>query len=207
MNPRQDSWIRRLDQTGWPLTVVRLVLACTFIYMGALKIEHPVEFLKGVRLYRVLPGEPAWILNSVAIALPWVEVVTGFALLLGVWIRGAAVVLLSMLAVFTPAILLRALDIRATEGTPFLQIAFDCGCGTGVEIVWRKLLMNTGLFLCSLVAAVSSSRRFCLDRMLDRLRRRSHYCSGCGYSVDRMSHAGCTGRPPTGAVSSAMPAR
>lgn len=207
MNPRQDSWIRRLDQTGWPLTLVRLVLAGTFIYMAVLKIQDPVGFLKGVRLYRMLPEEPAWILNSIAISLPWIELLTGLAILFGVWLRGAAVVQMAMLAVFTPAILLRALDVRATEGTPFLQIAFDCGCGTGVQIVWRKLLANSGLFLCSFLAAASSSRRLCLDRLFDRLRARHRYCRSCGYSVGRLSHAACADPVRPGTLPAAMPAR
>ncbi len=156
------SIIRRMDETGIPLALARLVVGGLFIYMALPKITEPSDFLKMIRLYHMVPEEPGIFLNSIAIVLPWLEIVCGFALILGVFVRGAAASIAAMLAVFTPVIFFRALEIHATEGTPYLEIAFDCGCGAGVEIIWQKLLTNTGLFLVSLVALFSRSTRFCL---------------------------------------------
>lgn len=161
--PQNPSLLRRLDATGVPLLLARLIIGGLFIYMGIVKIQDPIAFLKQVNLYEMLPQTPPHLLNTTAVLLPWLEVVCGLALVLGVYLRGAGTIIALMLAVFTPAIFLRAWEIHSTEGTPFFQIAFDCGCGTGEVIIWQKLLGNAGLLLGSLVAVFSASRRFCLQ--------------------------------------------
>jgi len=185
------SWIRRFDESGIPLLGVRLVLGGLFIWMGYNKIGHPVDFLKEIREYHALPESPALFLNTTAIVLPWLEVVAGSALILGVFVRSAAAVFAIMLAVFTPAILFRALEIRAQTGTPFFDIAFDCGCGAGVVVTWKKLLENTGLFLLALYGLLSLSRRFCLDHWWDRRKAVPTLCQRCGYSVRHRSEGLC----------------
>ncbi len=160
--PANESIIRRLDESGVPLLVVRLVLGGLFIYMGLVKVGDPIDFLKLVHQYEMLPESAPVFLNTVAIVLPWLEIFTGAALILGVYLRGGAATMAIMFVAFTPAIFLRAMSIRAAEGTPFFEIAFDCGCGTGVVIIWKKLLTNGGLFLLSIYALFSRSQRFCL---------------------------------------------
>lgn len=164
----KDSWIRRMDRTGVPLLMARLVLAGMFLYLGISKIDHASGFLKLIRQYDMVPESPGIFLNSMAIVIPWIEITCGIWILLGTYLRGAGLVAISMLGVFTPIILIRALSIRAAEGTPFMAIAFDCGCGAGVVVIWKKLLENTGLFLLSLIVLFSCSRRFCLDSLAKR---------------------------------------
>jgi hypothetical protein len=103
-----------------------------------------------------------------AIVIPWIEIACGIWFLLGTYLRGAAAVSAALLGVFTPIILYRALSIQAAEGTAFTEIAFDCGCGAGVVVIWKKLLENTGLFFLSLLVLFSSSRRFCLETLVKR---------------------------------------
>jgi len=160
------SIIRRADESGVPLLLVRLVLGGLFIYMGAMKIADPVDFLRMIRAYGLAPETPPYFLNGTAIVLPWLEVVCGIALVLGLWVRGATALIVIMLLAFTPVVLMRALQIHSAEGTPFFKITFDCGCGTGVEIIWIKLCKNTGLFLLSVLALLSRSRRFRLTALI-----------------------------------------
>jgi hypothetical protein len=77
--------------------------------------------------------------------LPWFEVFCGLLLLVRIWARGSALVVFGMLLVFSAMILHRALRIQETSGIAFSQIRFDCGCGTGEVLVWRKLLENAVL--------------------------------------------------------------
>ncbi len=160
--------LRRLDRTGVPLLLARLILGGMFIYMGTHKLADPIAFLKLVRMYHMLPETPPYFLNSVAIVLPWLEVFTGVALLIGLSVRGAAAIMTIMLCVFTPAILLRALKMVAETGQSFFQISFDCGCGSGVVVIWKKVTENLLLILLSILAVASCSRRWCLSRFLDR---------------------------------------
>lgn len=112
-----------------------LVLA---LYAGA-KLGMPVDFLKAVHGYGVLPTDPPWLLNLAGAGVPWMEAAAALCLLIGLWARGAATVVAAFLAVFTLAVLVRA---GAEAGSGFLTYAFDCGCGTGLVVVWQKVLSN-----------------------------------------------------------------
>lgn len=119
----------------------RWVLGALFIYMGMHKTLHPVEFLKLVRQYNVTDNY--LFLNLVASALPWFEIFCGILLVLGIAVRGTALLLVAMLVPFTILILQRALGIQHERGIPFCAIKFDCGCGGGEVLICRKLLENT----------------------------------------------------------------
>ena len=165
------SIIRRLVDSGMLLLAVRLFLGIYFLRTGIVKAIDPVEFLKGVRLYGLLPESPPYYLNATAIVLPCLEIVCGLALIVGVWLRGASVQIAAMLVVFMPAILMRTLAMmNANPALSFFDVKFDCGCGTGVEIIWIKTLKNTGLFILAMIALFSRSRLLCPGTWLDRRR-------------------------------------
>jgi len=140
----------------------RVILALTFIWMGWNKVSDPVGFLKLIRQYEIIPDGAHVFLNLTAVALPWVEIVCGVLILLGVWIRGTALTLILMLIAFTTAIATRTARIYAAGDVALCDIKFDCGCGTGVEYICAKIPENIGLLLLSALALLSRSRRFCL---------------------------------------------
>ncbi|MCK4658919.1 MAG: DoxX family membrane protein [Phycisphaerae bacterium] len=159
---RAPGLISRLDQTGIPLLVTRVVLGSLFVWMGIVKILNPVDFVKLMQQYALLPLLPHYVLNIVAVVLPWIETLCGVALLLGIGIRGAGLVSAVMLVMFTPLILIRGLEIYYQGGVSFCQVSFDCGCGAGIIMLCSKLAENFSLFLLALAATLSRSRRFCL---------------------------------------------
>lgn len=175
------SILRRWDSSGVPLLLARLVLGGLFIWMGVAKIADPVAFLKVVRQYNIVTVP--LILNGTAIALPWIEIVAGLAMILGLFTRGAAATMAIMLLVFTPAILARTFSIMGETGASFFDVKFDCGCGGGEVIIWKKTLENAGLLLLSLLALFSRTRRFSLDLVLARRSPDSGWCHFCGYAV------------------------
>ena len=103
--------------------VGRWVLGGVFIYMGLTKALHPVDFLKVLRQYEMV--ESHVLLNLIAAALPWFEVLCGLLLLAGIAVRGSALLLLGMLIPFTLVVLKRALAIHAAKAIPFCAISFD----------------------------------------------------------------------------------
>ena len=139
--------------------VARWLLAAVFIYMGATKAWHPEDFLKLVRQYGVV--QPL-LLNLVAATLPWFEIICGLLLLAGVAVRGTALLLVAMLIPFSAMVVLRALELRGAGGLPFCAIAFDCGCGTGVVPVCRKLVENTVLVCLSAWLVCARRPRLCV---------------------------------------------
>ena len=142
------------------ILVARCVLGAVFIYMGLHKALHPVEFLKLVRQYEVL--HTPVLLNMVASTLPWFEIFCGLLLVLGIGVRGAAVMLVAMLIPFTIIVFLRALAMREAGGLPFCAIKFDCGCGAGEVLICRKLAWNTLLTLISIGLIFWRKDRVCL---------------------------------------------
>lgn len=165
---RQHSLTNRIDDSGVPLLLARLIVGGMFVYLAYKKIMDPVAFLKNINEYRML--EPGAVMNAIAIMVPWIELVAGLALLLGVMVRGAALTAAGMLAVFTPAIVFRAISML-DSGVDFTALKFDCGCGSGEVLIWKKLLENSGLFIASLVALFSRSRRFCLSALFSSNQR------------------------------------
>lgn len=140
--------------------VARWVLGCAMIYFGLVKAIAPVDFLKVLREYELTQQQG--LLNFIAGALPWMEVMLGALLLCGIAVRGAAFTTGLMLAVFTLVVMVRAYAIYQAGDIPFCGIKFDCGCGNGPVQICGKLLENSTLVLLSMLACRGSTVRFCL---------------------------------------------
>lgn len=164
---RRRSWLGRLDDTGVPLMLFRLVVGGWMLYLAGRKVlAPPADFLKVIRDYRMLPEGEYLLMNTLAAVLPYVEFVVGLLLVLGVALRGSALLTLLMLMVFTPVIALRAMHLQTDTAQAFCDIAFDCGCGSGVQIVCHKLLENAGLIGLTIMILLTRTRRWCLKRDL-----------------------------------------
>jgi uncharacterized membrane protein YphA (DoxX/SURF4 family) len=93
----------------------RIVLGIVFIYASYDKILHPSAFAKIIYNYRILPDE---LINLSAIFLPWLELVIGSLLIIGVWLPGSVFIGNILLIIFFCALMYnkaRGLDI-------------SCGC-------------------------------------------------------------------------------
>lgn len=93
----------------------RLALGGIFIYASLDKIAHPGEFARIIANYAILPD---FLVTLPALALPWVELVTGLCLVIGLWPRSSALLLTLLLLLFTAA-----LGVNALRG-----ISMSCGC-------------------------------------------------------------------------------
>jgi uncharacterized membrane protein YphA (DoxX/SURF4 family) len=121
------------------LLISRLFLGGIFTYASFDKILHPFEFAEVVYNYQLLPDV---LVNLVALFLPWIELLVGLSLILGVWLPGAVLICNLLLMVFFSTLVFniaRGLDI-------------DCGCFTlsvgtssGGHMLWY--LFRDGFFL------------------------------------------------------------
>jgi adenylate kinase len=152
------------ERAAWALLGARWLVGGTFLYSGWAKVVEPVEFLKLLRVYD-LTAEPL-VLNLVAAGLPWFEVFCGLLLVLGVGVRGTALVLLCLLIPFTALIWNRALQIQADSSLAFCAIRFDCGCGTGEVAICRKLLENGLLMGLGVCLVIGRHSRWALSHQL-----------------------------------------
>jgi uncharacterized membrane protein YphA (DoxX/SURF4 family) len=88
---------------------------------------------------------PEWGVVLVARALPWVELIFGAMLILGVWARWAAAGASALLVVFVCAI------VRAYT----MDLQINCGCfGTNEPITKFTILRDAGFLAASLVLTV-----------------------------------------------------
>ena len=105
----------------WLTARVQFVLAAIFVVAGFGKIMDPPGFAHEIYNYKLLPGVAV---NALAIVLPWIEVVAGLALFVGVARRSAARIFGVLLIVFVIA-----LSINLVRGRPV-----DCGCFGGPKV-------------------------------------------------------------------------
>lgn len=124
------------------ISFTRIYLALVFILSGLDKINGLDAFAQSIENYRIIPLA---FINIIAIIVPWLELVAGGLLLLGFYIKENSTIILTLLLVFTIAIIsavLRNLDI-------------DCGCqGTfdGQKVGIIKIVENTSLMVVSILS-------------------------------------------------------
>jgi len=149
--------MRNLLDNPYLQLAARFILGGFFIVAAVGKIAAPEAFAKEISNYQILPLS---LVNLTAIFLPWLELVTGVAIVAGIWIRANALLITAMLVVFTIAIisaLARGLEI-------------DCGCfaQSADKADWLTVARDLGLLALSLYLYVIPSRKFSLDALAYR---------------------------------------
>ena len=137
------------------LTVIaRAAVGTTFIYASVYKIYDPGTFAKSIWYYHLVPGD---LINLMALILPWVELLCGLVLILGLFYHGAVVLINVMTVTF-----IFALSAAIARG-----IDIDCGCfkaaKASADSAWRALAFNLVLILFTLQLLFSRSKRWMLS--------------------------------------------
>lgn len=136
----------------YAILAARLLIGGLFIYASIYKVLNPADFAIAIRNYLLLP--PAWS-NLAALALPWVELVAGSFLILGVQMKPSALLTTGMLGVFLVAIVYAyhtGLDI-------------DCGCfgspaSSGGRVGLYHIVRDSCLVLISLAILLFDQGHF-----------------------------------------------
>ena len=91
--------------------IVALIVGGIFIYAGVIKGMDPVGFANDIDNYKILP----WPLTvRLAFYLPWLEILCGLAVILGLLYRGGLLILTMLISIFIIASVIakaRGLDI------------------------------------------------------------------------------------------------
>jgi uncharacterized membrane protein YphA (DoxX/SURF4 family) len=107
----------------WLTVRAQIALGLVFVLAALSKIADPPGFAKAIHQYQLAPG---WSLHPAALVLPWLELLCGLALCLGLWTRAAASWITALLLGF-----IVALTINLARQHPV-----DCGC-FGTEATTR----------------------------------------------------------------------
>lgn len=125
--------LKKIISNKYLLFLFRIILGLVFIYSGIIKIIDTAGFSNSIYNYKLLPD---FLINFSAIILPWIELMAGLLIILGITVKENALIINLMLTLFIIAIIInlfRGLDI-------------NCGCfgtGNGTKIGLAKLIENS----------------------------------------------------------------
>lgn len=108
---RLRSWLTH----PWLTVRVQIALGVLFVVAALPKIIDPPGFAQMIYNYKMVPAS---LLNAMALVLPWLELLCGIALILGIWRRTATLLVGLMLVTF-----IAALGINLARDN-----AVNCGC-------------------------------------------------------------------------------
>lgn len=151
---RGSEEVSRFLSNEYNVLTARIFLGMILIVVSIDKIADPLAFAKSISDYRLVTGPSAIVLATV---LPWMELLTGMAILFGLFLRGSSLLAGAILSIFSLAVvtaLVRGLDI-------------NCGCFTQdpdtAKIGWMKISENAILLSISGFLYFSSSTKWSLE--------------------------------------------
>jgi uncharacterized membrane protein YphA (DoxX/SURF4 family) len=135
--------------------ILRWILGLVFIYAGIHKIADPAAFSETIYNYRLFPDI---LINPLAIWLPWLELLAGLSFIIGIWVKGGALILSALSFAFAVTVgtaLFRGLDI-------------SCGCfslsESGERIQWTYIAQDFGLLLMGIQILWFDQGKYALRR-------------------------------------------
>ena len=101
---------------SWNLPLIfRFILGVIFIYASYSKILDPVAFSNNIHNYHFTP---TFVENLLALIIPWIELIVGVFLIIGVFLEGTISITIGMLIFF----------IFILSQAVFRGIDVHCGC-------------------------------------------------------------------------------
>jgi len=129
---------KNLLSSPYLTTTLRIMVGLVFIYASIDKISSPAYFAGTIQNYQLIPE---FMLNIIAIILPWVELICGLLLLSGVWHQSAALIISLLMVVF----------ILAITSAIVRGLAIECGCfGAGSSANWTRIIEDIFLLAFTL---------------------------------------------------------
>ncbi|HSD62837.1 MAG TPA: MauE/DoxX family redox-associated membrane protein [Ignavibacteriaceae bacterium] len=129
------------------LLTIRVILGFLFIFSALTKMTDLDYFVKSIQNYKILPDES---LNLFALIIPWMEIIIGIFLLVGLFVKESALLGSLLMVVFIAAII-----IALARG-----LNIDCGCfGTadGSKVGVQKLLEDFIILLGFILLTINGS--------------------------------------------------
>ena len=136
--------------------VLRVGLGAIFLAAGGFKIGHAAEFAQEIAAFRLLP-QP--LVAPIALLLPFLEVMLGVYLVIGLFVRASAWIAALMLLIFDAAI--------ASAVARGLHL--HCGCfGPNDQTVttWAEVARDAVLVVLAVIVALRAPGMLAVDRRI-----------------------------------------
>ena len=104
-----------LSGTSWIAKIARVCIGTVLIYAAIPKIDHTDRFLNTVMMYDLAP---VGINIVMAVTIPWLELLLGVCLVLGLYAPGSLAIVAGLFTLYVIAI----------ASALHRGLAFDCGC-------------------------------------------------------------------------------
>jgi uncharacterized membrane protein YphA (DoxX/SURF4 family) len=145
--------VKKIIDNPYLLLIARIIVGVIFIAAAIPKIADPAAFASEIARYGIIPSS---MLNTMALTLPWMELIASLFLISGIRLRANSLIIGAMLVVF----------ILAIASAMIQGLNINCGCHTkGLSHIvgWRKIFEDVGLLaFCSMIF-FSSQQRLTLD--------------------------------------------
>jgi putative oxidoreductase len=158
---RLNKLRQSIRNNSWVELAARWILGLTFIYASFHKIISPADFAKIVYGYGLFPEI---FINLIAIVVPFVELIAGMALIIGLYPRSAAIIINALLLVFITVLAINL--IRGHE--------FNCGCFSAGQSGYASspkvtLVRDVIYFFFGMqIVLFEGNRRNCFGRLISR---------------------------------------
>jgi uncharacterized membrane protein YphA (DoxX/SURF4 family) len=130
------------------IRLAQIAIGLVFVAAALGKIGDLSAFVIQLHNYRMVP---VWSEHLLAVTLPWIELIAGLALVLGLRPRSGGVIVLALIVVFTIAV-----------GSAWARgLDFECGCfgkASASTIGARKFLENVGFSVLAAIATLRAAR-------------------------------------------------
>jgi len=144
---------------SFPWRIVALIIGGIFIYAGVLKAMDPVGFANDIDNYKILP----WAISvRFAFYLPWLEILCGLAVILGLLYRGG----LLLLTMLIPICIIASVIAKARG------LDVTCGCfGHASKYLsfFGHLALDFVLLVVTAGLLVIENRKLAFKKSSDRL--------------------------------------
>lgn len=144
------------------LLVCRLAVAALFLFAAYQKLfassDAPQKFALSINSFKILPEH---LVPLAAAAIPWIEVICGLLLIVGLWTRAASALLGVMLIAFTIAV----------ASVLLRNMSLTCGCFGKFSLIcahdkmsWCKVGENAIILAPTLLVAIFGGGFLAMER-------------------------------------------
>jgi uncharacterized membrane protein YphA (DoxX/SURF4 family) len=149
--------VSRTDRAiGVVVLALRVIIGGIFIVAGVAKVGHPADFAAQIAGFQLLPRV---VIAPMAIVLPYLEILLGGYLVIGLFTRTAAWCAVALLALFDAAI--ASAVVRG--------MTVSCGCfGPSDKTVttWAEVARDAIFVVLAIVIALRAPGTLALDRRI-----------------------------------------